>query len=121
MTVAATPGVSVTEAGLAVTPVGNPEIPTATLPVNPLIAEAITLMVCPDAPAVSASVVGVAVREKSGAGANVDPPPPQPNNSKLNEKPQTTIEVFITKRTFAKVGRSLIRDEGAIFRLIDSD
>jgi hypothetical protein len=76
VTVAATPGLNVTVAGLALTPVGNPEIATATLPVNPLVAVAVRLTVCAAAPAVIVSVVGAAAREKSGAGVGIDPPPP---------------------------------------------
>ncbi len=74
-------------AGLAVTPVGSPEMATVTAPLKLLAAVAVRLTVCPAAPAVMDRVVGVAAREKSGAGAKVVPPP-QASIRKPKRKPQ---------------------------------
>jgi hypothetical protein len=64
--------VSVRVDGLAVTPAGNPVRVTATDPVKPFSAFAVTETDFPVAPAVRLRLVGGAtVREKSGAGAVV--------------------------------------------------
>jgi hypothetical protein len=62
----ATPGTSVSIAGLAETPVGSPLGATVTFPAKPCIALAITLTGCPDAPPVTDAVAGETFREKSG-------------------------------------------------------
>lgn len=62
----AVPGVRASVEGLAVTPVGKPVNDTLTVPVKPLSAVAIIASCWPDAPAVSVSVEGEAVRLKSG-------------------------------------------------------
>jgi hypothetical protein len=64
----ATPGVNVSVAGTADTPVGSPTIVTVTVPLNPLIAVAFTLTGEPIAPAVMVSDVGNTASEKSTAG-----------------------------------------------------
>jgi hypothetical protein len=69
VTLCAVPGVSVSVAGLAVTPVGSPLIESATFPVKPFAGTAFTLICFPAPPAVRATVAGVAVNEKSVAGA----------------------------------------------------
>jgi hypothetical protein len=97
VTVFATPGDRVSVAGLAVTPVGSPDMATVTIPLNPLDAVAVTLTVWPAPPAVIAKVVGVAIREKSGAGAKVAPPP-HASIKKLEKKPQPatrTLEAIL--------------------------
>jgi len=66
VTFRAVPGVSESVAGLAVTPEGSPVIVSVTIPVKPFAATAFTLTGCPILPATSATVVGVAVKEKSG-------------------------------------------------------
>jgi len=69
VTLCALPGVSVSVAGLAVTPAGSPEIETATVPLNEFIAVASTFVLVPVAPADMVSEAGERVREKSAAGA----------------------------------------------------
>lgn len=71
VTVCAAPGVSVRDAGFAVTPVGRPVIATATLPVKEFIAFAVTLTGEPVAPATKVSDAGERVSEKSGGGAAI--------------------------------------------------
>jgi len=68
------PGVSVSVDGVAVTPDGSPPIATVMLPVNPLAAVAFTATVFPEAPAVTLTVEGEAVRAKSAVGVGVPPP-----------------------------------------------
>lgn len=65
----AKPGVRVSAEGLAVTPAGRPLSDTATVPVKPFKAFAVTATDCPVAPAVMARFGGVMVSEKSGPGA----------------------------------------------------
>ena len=62
------PGVRESIVGLAVTPAGRPLIATVTVPVNELIALAVTLTEPPAPPPLSASVVGDMETEKSGGG-----------------------------------------------------
>jgi hypothetical protein len=64
----AVPGVSVSVAGLAVTPVGSPLIVTETAPLKEFSAVANTLTGEPVAPATIVSDVGETVSEKSGGG-----------------------------------------------------
>jgi hypothetical protein len=64
----ALPGVSVSVIGLAVTPAGSPLMVTVTIPVNPFAGTAFTLIACPKPPAVSATVIGANVIEKSAVG-----------------------------------------------------
>ena len=66
VTVCATPGVKVSPAGLAVTPVGNPLMVTLMDPTVPLSAAAVTVTDCAADPAVTPSVEGVAVNVKLG-------------------------------------------------------
>jgi hypothetical protein len=68
VTFCAVPGVNVSVAGFAVTPLGSPEIATVTEPVKPFTAVASTLTGEPAAPAVMFSDVGEIVSEKSGGG-----------------------------------------------------
>ena len=56
--VCAVPGVRLKVAGVAVTPAGRPVMATATVPVNPLIAVAVTLAGDPAAPGAMVSEVG---------------------------------------------------------------
>lgn len=65
----ATPRLSVRDDGLGVTPAGNPDRETLTLPVNPLRALAVTEVDFPVLPAVRLRLAGATVSEKSGAGA----------------------------------------------------
>ena len=75
VTICGVPALTLTDAGLAVTPAGSPVIATATVELNPLIAVTLT-DTCADAPPpVSATVAGVTERLKSGAGLLVDPQP----------------------------------------------
>ena len=69
VTVWAVPGVRVSVAGLAVTPLGSPVMATATGLLKELIAVARTLTFEPVSPATSATDVGETEREKSAAGA----------------------------------------------------
>ena len=67
----AVPGVRVSVAGLAVTPVGRPVMATVTGAVSPLDGLALTLTAVPVPPAVRLSVVGASVSVKFGPGATV--------------------------------------------------
>jgi hypothetical protein len=91
VTVWAVPGVRVRVAGWAVTPLGRPAMVTATLEVKPFSGEAFTLMVWLGPPAVSATVAGVAEREKSGVTGGLTPlgtdPPPQEARRKRRHNP----------------------------------
>jgi hypothetical protein len=69
VTLCAVPGVSISDVGFAVTPVGSPLIATDTIPEKPFAATASTLTGCPVPPAVSEMVPGKDVSEKFGAGA----------------------------------------------------
>jgi hypothetical protein len=60
------PGVSESEAGVAVTPAGKPLIALSMLPVKPLSAVAASWTGCPVPPGVRLREVGVTAREKSG-------------------------------------------------------
>jgi hypothetical protein len=71
VSVCALPGVKVSVAGLAVTPLGRPLMATATVLLKELIAVARTLTFEPVAPATSATDGGETEREKSAAGAVV--------------------------------------------------
>jgi hypothetical protein len=64
----AVPGVKVSVAGLAITPVGSPVIVTPTVPLKEFNAVARTLTFEPVAPATIISDVGDTVNEKSGGG-----------------------------------------------------
>jgi len=64
----AVPGVNVSVAGFAATPLGSPVIATATVPLKPFAAVARTLTGEPVAPAVRVNDVGKIVSEKSGGG-----------------------------------------------------
>jgi hypothetical protein len=68
VTFCAVPGVNVSVAGLAVTPVGSPVMATATVPLKEFNAVANTLTFEPAAPATIASDVGETVSEKSDGG-----------------------------------------------------
>jgi len=62
----ATPGARESDAGLAVTPVGNPLNATLAVPVKPFSAVAVTWTACPVAPVVRLSDCGLMASEKSG-------------------------------------------------------
>jgi hypothetical protein len=68
-TVCAVPGVSVSMAGCAVTPLGSPVIATDTMLVKPFIGAALMLICCAVPPASRVTVVGMADMEKSAVGA----------------------------------------------------
>jgi hypothetical protein len=68
VTFCAVPGVSVGDAGLAVTPAGKPAIPMTTGEAKPFIAVACKASAVPVVPSTSVCDVGVTVREKSGGG-----------------------------------------------------
>jgi hypothetical protein len=69
VTLCGAPGVSESEAGLAVTPAGNPLRATLTVPVNPLSAVAVSCTGCPVPPAFKLRDEGVTASEKSGSVA----------------------------------------------------
>lgn len=71
VTFCAAPGIRVSVAGLAVTPVGRPLMATVTVPEKPFDGTALTLIVCPAPPETSATVAGVEASEKSGASGLV--------------------------------------------------
>jgi hypothetical protein len=68
-TICAVPGVRLRVEGFAVTPEGRPPMTTATVPLNPLAAVAVTLTVWPVPPAFMLKVAGVADSEKSAVAA----------------------------------------------------
>jgi len=68
VTFCAVPGVNVSVAGFAVTPAGNPEIATVTVPLKEFNAVARTLTGELVAPTVMDNDVGETVSEKSGGG-----------------------------------------------------
>jgi hypothetical protein len=67
----ATPGVRFNVAGFAVTPAGSPVIATATVPVNELIAPAVTLTKEPAAPPTIVNDVGDNISEKSDGDTEI--------------------------------------------------
>lgn len=69
VSVAAVPGVSVSDEGCAVTPVGSPVIPNCTLDENPFCAVASTETVAAVPLAVKVNEVGVTLSEKSAGAA----------------------------------------------------
>lgn len=71
VTFCAVPGVNVSVAGFAVTPAGNPEIATATVPLKPFTEVARTLTGEPVAPATMVSDAGDTASEKSGGAETV--------------------------------------------------
>jgi hypothetical protein len=99
--VCAVPGVKLSEAGCAVTPLGSPAIATFTMPVNPLAGTAFTLICCPPPPGASETLAGVAVRLKSpGGGAGVEPPPQETSRSrpkKLIPRAALSAQALISK------------------------
>jgi hypothetical protein len=72
VTFCAVPGINVSVAGLADTPVGSPVIATITVPVKPFIGTAFTLICCPAPPATSVTFAGVEVSEKPGVDAEFE-------------------------------------------------
>jgi hypothetical protein len=76
-TVCAVPGVSVSVAGCAVTPLGNPVIATDTMLAKPFTGAALMLICWTVPPGRSVTAAGLADKEKSASGAGFDPPPPQ--------------------------------------------
>jgi hypothetical protein len=87
VTVCAVPGARLRVAGCAVTPPGSPLTATFTIPVNPLVGTAFTLICCPPPPGTSATLAGVAIRLKSPAGGAGFDPPPQDTSRSRQEKP----------------------------------
>lgn len=71
VTFCAVPGVSISDAGFAVTPAGSPVMLTATGDAKPLIAVACRERAVPVVPWTSVCDVGVTVKEKSGGGGAV--------------------------------------------------
>ena len=85
--VAIAPGAIITDAGLAVTPAGNPEIASAICVLYPFTAVDVTVICCVAPPAVSATLAGVAATVKSPTIFALEPHPPninimQPNITK---------------------------------------
>lgn len=66
VTLSGVPGVTDTEAGLAVTPAGNPLSATLVVPLNPFTAVTVTCTGCPAPPTVKLSDAGETASEKSG-------------------------------------------------------
>jgi hypothetical protein len=78
------PGVTFTDAGLAVTPAGNPAIVSAIGTVYPFTAVDVTVICCVDPPAVNATLAGDAVNAKSCSTLAFDPHPPTIDATKLS-------------------------------------
>ena len=86
------PGVRVSMAGWAVTPLGNPAMATDTMPAKLLIGAAVMVICWADPPERRVMVAGEADKEKSVAGAGFDPPPPQAVRSKPTNVAQSGLE-----------------------------
>jgi hypothetical protein len=84
---------SVSMAGCAVTPLGNPVIATDTMLAKLFIGAALMLICWAALPGRRVMVVGAADKEKSAMGTGFDPPPPQ----EVRTRPMT---VEHAKRTF---------------------
>ena len=91
--VCAVPGVSVSVAGCAVTPLGKPVIAMDTMLAKPLAGVALTL-ICGDVPpGVRVTVVGRADKEKSGMNSDGDPPLQEVRTRPMRvENAQSTFE-----------------------------
>ena len=87
----AVPGVSISEDGCAVTPVGRPAIATNTVPVEPLTAAALTLTCCGAPPGMSVMVPGVEENEKSAGGFEELP---QEASTRQATKPEEARKIF---------------------------
>src|SRR5215469_10868105 len=74
VTFCATPGVSVSVVGCAVTPVGKPVMVTGTLAMKPFVAVALTAIGCVAPPGMRVRDVGVADREKSAMAVGLELP-----------------------------------------------
>jgi hypothetical protein len=82
--VAIAPGAIITDAGLAVTPAGNPEIASAICVLYPFTAVDVTVICCVAPPAVSATLAGVTATAKSPTIFALDPHPPNINRMQPN-------------------------------------
>jgi hypothetical protein len=90
------PGVMITDAGLAVTPAGNPATVTAISALYPSTTPDATV-ICVVPPAVSATLAGVAVNVKSSSIATLDPHPPIASNRQLiasSQQPSRQLNLF---------------------------
>ena len=76
--------------GVAATRVGSGPTVTATLPLKPFTAEAITVIACAVPPGITLMVDGAAMREKSawlwGSAWLLLPPPPQPRSTEKTNR-----------------------------------
>jgi hypothetical protein len=104
VTVCAVPGSKVNVAGLAVTPDGRPVTVTLTVPLKPFCGTAFMLTVWPAPPAVSVTVAGVGVSEKSGVRSEVEwnPPPHDMNAMHVN---RDTVEAIVRRRILVSCNR----------------
>jgi hypothetical protein len=78
----ADPGVRLSVAGCADTPVGSPEIATEIVPANAFVGEAVTLICCVVPPATRETTAGVEIKLKSPIGCigcGLEPPPHESN------------------------------------------
>jgi hypothetical protein len=93
VTFCAVPGVRVSVAGCAVTPVGSPAIATPTIPAKPFAGMALTLICCPAPPGTSMMFAGEEVRVKSPSAAGLESPPHDSNiRQKRLEHPTRVFE-----------------------------
>ena len=102
VTVCAVPGVKLSVAGCAVTPLGSPAIATFTMPVNPLAGTAFTLICCPPPPGASETLAGVAVRLKSpagGAGCGTSAAGNQQKQAKKADTPRSPLRTSTHQQT----------------------
>ena len=90
-------GVRVRVDGLAVTPVGRPEMATEMEPLKELSAAAVTLMALLVAPAWRDSEPGETAREKSGTGFGVESPP-QEVSRETASKAKTSVSALARLR-----------------------
>jgi hypothetical protein len=93
VTLCAVPGVKVSVAGCAVTPVGNPVIATFTSPAKPFAGTAFTLICCPAPPGASVTSAGEEVRLKSPSAVGLEPPP-HDTNTRQKRKLEQPARVF---------------------------
>jgi hypothetical protein len=96
------PGVIITDAGLAVTPAGKPEIVTVIIALSPFTAVDVTVTCCVDPPAVSATLAGAADTVKSSTTLAVEPHPPTVNARQLSANSQPLNRTIRPQNLFSK-------------------
>lgn len=104
------PGVSVSVAGCALTPDDNPEIATETVPANPFVGEATTLICWAGPPGIRVRVAGVEVRVKSLETSGLEPLP-QESGARRPKSPEflRIFEIRFIKAPRIRAKNSMVR------------